>query len=550
MWRWITTVLAPASLLLAQPAPTPIHIRQVVAGGVYLDQGSATGLAEGMKVTFQRLAPGEARMSAKAVGEGTVVSVATQSAFCEIKATVDNLQPEPGDLAVLAAADQENLERIRNSARRQRYAQVVSFTSGDPLEEEVREYVPSPPLSEEGRLTGRLGFEWNSLNDRSGAGLSSHQEGMAIRIDWTRIEGSYWSISGYWRGRVNSTNGGQAQTLTDLVNRTYHIGLFYSNPRSPYQMGFGRILLPWASSLSTLDGGYLARSLGKTLTVGVFAGSTPDPSQWNYDPNRQMLGTFLNAQRGNYESARWSGTLGVAITRVRWRPERQFLFAENSIFVGTKFTLLHTMEADQRNPKLFNGQTGLQLTRSFTSARFQPHRRVTFDLSHNHLRGTPTFDVRLLGTGLLDNFLFQGFSGGIRLQPIERLTLSGNWGRSHRENDPRSSLNQMYSAGWSRLPWISSRLEGRYSSFTSSFGTGRYSSVTLTRNVGEQLRLEAQAGQQEFHGALTQQTRARFIGGTIDWSFSRHYFITGGWMTYRGQVQNYDQTFLTLGYRF
>lgn len=550
MHRGLMLWLLPSLLLQAQEPPPAIRIRQVLAEGVYLDQGSANGLAEGMRVTFQRLAPGAARLSAKPVGEGVIVSVATQSAFCEIRARVEGLQPEPGDLAVLAVADQQNLERIRNSSRRQRYAQVVSFTSGDPLDEEEREYVPTPPLSEEGRLTGRIGFEWNSLADRGGTSLSSHQEGLAIRVDWTRIEGSYWSISGYWRGRMNSANSDQAQTITDLMNRTYHIGLFYNNPRSRYQMGFGRVLLPWASSLSTLDGGYVARSFNKTLTAGVFAGSTPDPTQWNYDPNRQMLGTFLNAERGDYETARWSGTVGVAITRVHWRPERQFLFAENSLFVGSKFTLLHTMEADQRNPKIMNGQTGVQLTRSFLSARFQPHRRVTFDLSHNHLRGTPTFDIRLLGTGLLDNFLFQGFSGGVRVQPIDQLTLSGNWGRSSRENDPKASLNQMYTASWARLPWIQTRLEGRYSNFTSSFGSGRYTSFSLTRNLGEQLRVEAQAGQQEFHGPLTQQTRARFAGGTIDWSIGRHYFVTGGWMTYRGQVQNYDQTFLTLGFRF
>lgn len=550
MIRCYLALLLPFSALMAQTQPPVIHIRQVLAEGVYLDQGTAQGLAEGMKVTFQRLAPGAAKMAAKPVGDGVIVSVATQSAFCEIKGRTDGMQPEPGDLAILAADDQQNLERLRNAARRQRYAQVVSFTSGDPLEEEVREYVPSPPLSEEGRLSGRIGFEWNSLADRGGTGLSSHQEGLAIRVDWTRIDGTYWNISGYWRGRTNSTNGGQAQTITDLMNRTYHIGLYYNNPRSRYQMGFGRVLLPWASSLSTLDGGYVARSLNKTWTAGLFAGSTPDPTQWNYDPNRQMLGTFLNAQRGTYETARWSGTVGVAITRVRWRPERQFLFAENSVFVGSKFTLLHTMEADQRNPKTMNGQTGVQLTRSFLSARFQPSRRVTFDVSHNHLRGVPTFDIRLLGTGLLDNFLFQGFSGGVRVQPIDQLTLSGNWGRSSRENDPKASLNQMYSASWARLPWIQSRIEGRYSNFTSSFGSGRYTSFTLTRNLGEQLRLEAQAGQQDFHGLLTQQTRARFAGGTIDWSIGRHYFLTGGWMTYRGRVQNYDQTFLTLGFRF
>jgi hypothetical protein len=96
------------------------------------------------------------------------------------------------------------------------------------------------------------------------------------------IGGTYWNFKGYWRGNMNvsSSNptGANTTTLTDLLNRTYQIGLYYQSPYSPVTIGVGRLFLPWAPSLSTIDGGYLGRKITRHATVGAFAGSTPDPS--------------------------------------------------------------------------------------------------------------------------------------------------------------------------------------------------------------------------------------------------------------------------------
>ena len=78
------------------------------------------------------------------------------------------------------------------------------------------------------------------------------------------------------------------------MNRTYQIGLFYANPKSPWRFGVGRLILPWASSLGAIDGGYAARKVSRKVTVGMFAGTNPDPTQWNYAPNRQTVGSFVN----------------------------------------------------------------------------------------------------------------------------------------------------------------------------------------------------------------------------------------------------------------
>ncbi len=74
------------------------------------------------------------------------------------------------------------------------------------------------------------------------------------------------------------------------MNRTYHLGLYYQNPDSVVTMGVGRLFLPYAPSLSTIDGGYFGYKFSQHMTAGVFGGSTPDPTSWSYNPNQRIAG--------------------------------------------------------------------------------------------------------------------------------------------------------------------------------------------------------------------------------------------------------------------
>ena len=137
-----------------------------------------------------------------------------------------------------ASPSADEMSRVRadvNQGRRH-YLQVLEFTDGDPLEDEIREYVPRPPLEEVNRLRGRIAFERTAILDHDSPAASSSENGAVIRIDWSRIGGSYWTLTGYWRGSLTSTPSASQTTLLDLMNRTYQIGLFYANPKSPWRV--------------------------------------------------------------------------------------------------------------------------------------------------------------------------------------------------------------------------------------------------------------------------------------------------------------------------
>ncbi len=523
---------------------TSFQVKYVAEGTVYLDAGSRAGLAQGMKLTIRR--KGEEGV----VAELAVAAVAEASAVCDVKSAHDALKV--GDVAELSPEDVQNVQAAMSASHARKYAQVVSFTEGDPLDEEVRAKVEHPPLPEINRLRGRIGLEYDAFRDRSGTGMFSSQQGLVFRADMTRIGGSYWNLTGFWRGRLNSNAGGTAeqQTLYDLINRTYTLGLYYDNPKSDWVAGFGRFYLPWAASLDTIDGGYFGRRLGSHVTAGIFAGSTPDPTSWDYNPNREMAGTFVNYSGGDFESLRYSTTEGVALSRINWRPERQYAFFENTITYRNYLSIYHSAEVDDYRVAQTPQLKGVGLSRSFLTVRLQPKKFISFDFSHNYFQSAPTFDPALIGTGLLDKLLFQGLSGGVRFDLPYRVSLYASLGRSNTSSDTRRSLNQMYGITLGKIWRTGIRADTRFTRFDSSFGSGTYKILILSRQIGEFLRVDAQVGQQNYASSLTAQDRSVFFTGDGDFAITRHYFLGGGATLYRGQVQNYDQIYFNLGYRF
>ena len=537
------------SLLSGQPSEprTRFRVKYVAENGVYLDGGRNAGLAEKMRLTVERIgAP--ATEAPSRIADLEVTAVAATSAACSILSAHGDILP--GDEAILSPVDAANIKAVTSPDGARQYAQVISFTEGDPVEEEARASVPRPPSPQVNRARGRIGFEYNAIRDGSDA-FSSSQLGLVFRGDMARIGGSFWSLSGYWRGRMTSRNAGaRAETINDLLNRTYHLTLAYDNPLSPWVAGFGRLYLPWATSLETIDGGYFGRRFAKRFTVGMFAGSTPDPTSWNYNPDRQLLGSFVNFASGSFESLRFASTAGVAVSRVHWKPERQYAFFEHGLFYKRYLAIYHNLEADQVRGARPSANREVVVSRSFLTFRLQPLKILSLDFSHNYFRNLPTFDPRLVGTGLLDKLLFEGASAGFRLDLPLRSAVYASFGRSSRTGDARRSLNQMYGVAKDDIFRTGLRADVRYSKFDSSFGRGTYRSLSVSKDIHDVLRVGIQAGDQDYVSALSAQSRSRYLNATADWSFLTRYFLGGGYAIYRSRLQNYAQTYINLGYRF
>jgi hypothetical protein len=156
----------------------------------------------------------------------------------------------------------------------------------------------------------------------------------------------------------------------------------------------------------------------------------------------------------------------------------------------------------------------------------------------------------LVGTGLLDKFLFQGLSAGARVELPGHISVYNNFGQSSKSGDARSSLNQLYGVTIAKLWFTGIRGDVRYSKFNSSFGQGNYRAASISRSFSEAMRIEITAGRQDFISSLGIATNYKLLGSTIDLNLGGHYFLESGFNMQRSSQQNFDQWLMTMGYRF
>jgi AMIN domain len=548
---------------------TEFQVKYVDQDAAYLDGGRSSGLTEGMKLMVKNKRPAAATDGsvdpAGAIAELVVVGLAETSAVTEIRAPKRDVVA--GDLAYLSSQDLQALVQQHALGATRKYPAVITFSEGgDALDEEARAFIPRPPMPSVNRASGRIGFDYSGTKSNDASQASSSSIGAVVRADFTRIGGTYWNLRGYWRGRVSSTSSASSpQTLQDLLNRTYHLALTYENPNSRWTVGAGRLYLPWAASLETIDGGYFGARMGHGVTTGIFGGSTPDPTSWNYSPNRHIGGAFLNEEVGSYDAVRFSSTAGfgksfntvqystttsAGTTTASYQDNRPFAFFENSVSYRRTFSIFSALQADQPSANPAVAAPGAGISRSFLTVRVQPFSRIEFSANHTYFRDIPTFDPQLVSTGLLDKYLFQGFSGGVRVEVVKNIALYSDLGRSSRTGDAKTSLNQMYGITFLRIPKVLLHADAHYSRFISSFGSGTYRSFSLSRNLGESFHAELLGGDQSFTSSLAGNQNAKFLTTNMDTSLGALFFLQGGFTVYRGQLQNYNQWNLTLGYRF
>lgn len=527
-------------------------VKYVAEGAAYLDGGRSSGISEGMKLEVRETDPNSTprpgSVQGKVVADLEVTSVAETSSVTEIK--VPQRDVKPGDWAYLSLEDTQALIAQRSLSTSRKYPTVISFTEGDPLEEEARAEVPHPPLPEVNRARGRFGFDYSGIRSHDGNGMLSSTIGLSVRTDITRINGTYWNMSGFWRGRLTSTSAGSQQTLQDLINRTYHLSLTYDNPQSHWVAGFGRLYLPWATSLDTIDGGYFGRRVIPGMTLGLFAGSTPDPTSWSYNPDRRIGGTFVNFQGGSFDNFRYTSTSGIGISTLKWKIDRPFIFFENGLYYKRYLGIYSSVQADSPAGNPAVTAPGPGVSRSFLTIRVQPIDRLELDLNHTYFRDIPTFDPALIGTGLLDKYLFQGYSAGARVEVVKQIWVYSTLGRSNRSGDSAQSLNQLYGVTFGRLPWVRVRADAHYSKFDSSFGSGTYTAVSLSRNFHDNFRWEVLGGKQDYVSTVATNSNSHFVTGNIEAPLGPHYFFQGGFTWNRGGSLNYEQWLLSIGYRF
>lgn len=528
------------------------HVQYVNGSDAYIDGGREAGLQEGTELVLKqdptKASTGNTPIAPGIIAKLKVVAVATSSAVCELESS--SREVTPGDVLSLPESEVSKLVEKNALGNTRHYPMVVSFSSGDPLDEEMREALPRPPLPEVNQIRGRIGFDVSTIHEIGQGASVANSYGMVFRADFTRIFGTHWNLNGYWRGNLRKNSSAYQQSIQDLINRTYLMSLTYVNPESRWSAGIGRLYVPYASSLETIDGAYVGMQFAKHALLGGFAGSTPDPTAWNYNPQRRIGGAYVNAHGGSFDSFRYSTTAGYGVEMLNWTVNRPFLFTENDFSFKHAITVYHSMQIDRptANPGMAPISAGLG--QSLLSVRFEPHPRLTLDLTDTYFRDVPTYDLTLVGTGLLDKYLYQGINGGARIQFPRHITGYFSLGSSSDSTDPKQALNKMYGATVANIWKTGLTADARFAQFDSSFASGKYTTFTMSRGLLDNLQLNLQVGRYAYSSSVAANNSSSFINLLFESNLGSRLFFESMYTIQRGGSLNYNQWTSTLGYRF
>jgi hypothetical protein len=521
-------------------------VKYVADGVVYLVGGRTSGLAKGMKLVVRevvRLSSDSWTSQGPVVAELEVDSVSGTSTIAEIHNPTRDVVP--GDWAELSEAEYRRLGEEPTAS-----AALSNTTPSPTAIETIKPESDESTLRAESRIRARIGLDYSGISSSGSTPGRSSTVGMAFRADMIRIGGTSWNLQGNWRGRLTSNSQPNEGTLQDYLDRTYTIQLFYDNPNSKWVAGFGRLYLPWAVSLDTIDGGYIGQKIARGVTAGVFFGSTPDPSSWHYRPNQQTVGSFANFESGNYDDFHYTSTVGVAADMLKWQLDRPYVFLENGLSYSQYFSVYHSLIVDSPQGVSTDGiKPGAGIGRSYLSVRVAPRHWISFDLSHNYFRDTPTAATALIGTGLVDKLLYQGWNAGVRVEPVRNIAVYTSQGRSDKTGDITRSLNQMYGVTWKEIWKTGIRADVHYSKFDSSFARGEYRVLSFSRHLGNRTVWDAQLGSQSLNSPFTVNQHSVFFDSSLDANFGSHTFLQSGYTIERGAQLNCTQWRLSLGYR-
>jgi hypothetical protein len=176
--------------------------------------------------------------------------------------------------------------------------------------------------------------------------------------------------------------------------------------------------------------------------------------------------------------------------------------------------------------------------------------RVTLELSDTYFRSVPTYDAILVGTGLLDKYLYQGINGGVRVEFPLHITGYASLGQSNTSNDNGNSLNELFGASMFHIWKTGLGVDARYSKFDSAFASGKYSTLSINRNLGERFQFDLQAGRYDYNSSLAQTSNSYFGNAMLDMDLGARLFFQSMFTAQRGGSIDYNQWTTTVGYRF
>jgi hypothetical protein len=510
--------LAWVSAAAAQtPTAMPVRVTYLTGATAYIDAGRNDGLAEGDTLHATR--------DGGPIATLRVSYLASRQASCEILS-----QSVP-----LLVGDTVDL--IRRPADTPLAADTVAAPR---------------PLAQQGSgfgLRGRIGARYLGVWERGGSGTHFTQPSLDLRLEGDHLGGSPIGVALDFRTQRTASALPDGTSLADGRTRVYRAALALAPMGSPIRVTAGRQYSTAISSVSLFDGAQ-AELLQPSWSVGIFAGSEPEPVELGYSTGVRDYGAYLQLHNRPTGDRYWSLTAGGVGSYTEGVTNREFLFVQGG-FASDRLALFLTQEMDRYTAwKQAMGEPPWSLTSTFGSLRYDLTRTVSLNAGYDNRRSVRLYRDAVTPETAFDDAFRQGVWGGLgfrfrrgRLGIDARSSTGGESGGTH---------SVTLSGALARIAWLDAGLRSRTTRYDGPRESGWLEAIDLDLTPAPAVQLTLNGGIRLARDPMavpTDQTIS-WVGADADVNLGRRWYLSLSGLHQSGVLQANDQVFGGLSYRF
>ena len=375
-------------------------VSYVTVGSVYLDAGRDRGLSVGDTLAVSHaLAP-----------RGAVVVTAVSSRSSAAQVVVQNAQIVVGDSASIV----------------KRVPIIAQARPAAPQAEVNQLSARSPTANDASIVSGRFAVQYAAAAPVGGPTTFS-QPSALLRLDIARLFGTGLTFSMYGRTSYDmSDEFARYAEGSRLKVRMYEFSLAFEDARSWFGYSLGRLTSRYVGGMGQFDGGqfYLRRG---NVSAGVLLGMQPDYLNSGVNTEYQKMAAFVNYAWGGSVFALNDITIAYGQQLYHGRLDRNFVYVQSSIRLGSGFSLYQSTEFDLHKLSDTVRTGAFRMANSFVSLSYYPVDWLSTSAGYDATRTIYLFEsMRSIPVALLDRTLQQGLRGSITARMPLNIALTGS----------------------------------------------------------------------------------------------------------------------------
>jgi hypothetical protein len=508
----IFLLFGPAPIALAEEESSA-GVTYVTGSSLYIDAGREDGVTVSERLTVMR--------DGEKVAVVEVREVSSHRAVCTVVERI--LEPQVGDKV--------------------RFVPQASPPASPPPEATPTRRAPRRGAG----FHGRVGLRYLWISDRLWGNGDLSQPAIDVALSAANMGGSPWSFVADFRARRTYRGAGIED---DARTRLYRLAVSRRGISDPWNLAVGRQYVAPVAAVGLFDGVSFEYS-GKGWAAGAFTGTQPGPVDYGFSSDIRDHGVYATFQGKTAGRRSWLVTTGLIGSYVDSEVNREFVYIQGR-FIGPKLTAFLIQEVDyNRDWKAEDGEEGFDPTNTFISVSYQATRVVGLHGGYDNRQNIRLYRDRETPITEFDDALRRGVWAG----------MSFNFARFYRLGiDARSS---------------DGGTAGEVSSYTANFSASSLTSRNVNVNVrGTQYtRDQVEGWLFGMHAGLDLSRRVYFqvVGGIrdedsplalfpdtsivwygfdLDFDLGRRWYLTISAERSDGDLEQIDQVYTTVSYRF